>query len=146
MTTNQPERKEGFYWVTWGAAAGWEPAFYKAGRWCMLGSRDRGITPTCIGPEIPAYAPVNSTRRFFCQDQTGHGGSATMNYAHIVKHFDINYKMDPGDDDEYSFGEWLEESQIGDQYTYDDEQCTFIRVEDEKAPNSNAAVVPAGSG
>jgi hypothetical protein len=33
MTTNQPERKPGFYWVLWGAAPDWEPAMYRDGAW-----------------------------------------------------------------------------------------------------------------
>lgn len=141
------ERKSGFYWVRWGRweTSEWEPAAYRGGSWIPLGTKVQNITPSAVGQAIPAYQPPESQRRFFCKDLTGHGGSATMNYAHITKFFDTSYKIDPEDDNVPRFEEWLREAEIGDQYTHDDEQCTFIRIEDEETASLDPTVVPAGA-
>ncbi len=65
---------------------------------------------------------------FLCIDQTGRELAVSLPIDHIQKNWDMEYKNDPDSEWDETFGEWLENANLGDEFRHEDDREKWIRV------------------
>lgn len=57
------------------------------------------------------------------------GDATTLPLSHILANWPTDFKNDPDDDLEESLGDWLESSEVGDDFINSEDQQAFTRTE-----------------
>ncbi len=71
---------------------------------------------------------MDNEKQFMIRDHSGRGIVSTLPISHIRETWDLDYSNDPDDEYETTLGEWLEDAEIGDEFSHEDEVCTIIRT------------------
>ncbi len=68
-------------------------------------------------------------KRFLVTNQSGRGIAVTLPLSEIRTRWDMSFSNNPDDEFEESLGDWLDQAEVGDFFTNQEEMLTFTRVD-----------------
>jgi hypothetical protein len=71
---------------------------------------------------------VPTMKQFVLLDRARGYSAPVVTLEHMQDNWDLDYMNDPDDEDELTFGEWLELAEEGETYLHEDEQCEILCV------------------